>query len=98
MAVRRRLHGKQADPRGSAAEQAIQDEGWSELVALSGSAKRKHIHWTHVRTDNPEHRQPHEFTRQEFWDHLLRVYKDVYPEPANQTGSIGFHEALCIVK
>jgi len=27
-------------------------------------------------------------SRQEFWEHLVRVYKEVYPEPANETGSI----------
>ena len=32
---------------------AIGDEAWSELVALSTDAKRKHIHWTHVRTHDP---------------------------------------------
>ena len=67
---------------------AIADEGWSELVALSTDAKRKHIHWTHIRTHDPSHKQPSAFTRQEFWEHMVRVYKEVYPEPANSSGSI----------
>ena len=67
---------------------AIADEGWSELRALQTSARRKHIHWTHVRTHDAAHRQPDTFTKQAFWDHLLQVYKDVYPEQANPSGSI----------
>ena len=90
----RRLRGKQSvagsglrvdDPVGHA---AIADEAWSELVALSPDSKRKHIHWTHVRTHDANHVQPRDMSRQAFWAHLERVYKDVYPEPANKTGSI----------
>ena len=90
----RRLRGKQSvpgallpmvDPVGSA---AIADEGWSELVALDPDSRRKHIHWTHVRTNNVSHVQPKDLSREQFWAHLERVYKDVYPEPANKTGSI----------
>mgnify|MGYP006144289855 CR=1 FL=1 len=50
---------------------AIADEGWSELRALQTSARRKHIHWTHVRTHDAAHRQPDIFTKQAFWGHLL---------------------------
>lgn len=67
---------------------AIADEGWSELTALSPDAKRKHIHWTHVRTHDAAHIQPGQMTREQFWEHLVLVYKDVYPEAANSTGSI----------
>ena len=90
----RRLRGKQS-VRGSglrtaeaAGVAAIADEGWSELVELSPGARRKHVHWTHVRTHDPQHVQLQDLTRAEFWAHLERVYKDVYPEPANKTGSI----------
>ena len=89
--ARRRLTGKQPAPAfGLAASHAaaIADEGWSELVALSSDVRRKHIHWTHVRTSDPEHVQPGQLSRQDFWVHLERVYKDVYPEPANRSGSI----------
>ena len=67
---------------------AIADEGWSELVALSADVRRKHIHWTHVRTSDPAHVQPGQLSRQEFWAHLERVYREVYPEPGNRSGSI----------
>ena len=46
------------------------------------------MHWVHVRTDNPLHRQPSSFTRASFWDHLCQVYKAVYPRPQSKTGSI----------
>jgi hypothetical protein len=40
------------------------------LVALPGDARRCHVHYTHCRTDNPEHVQPHDLTREDFWNHL----------------------------
>ena len=92
--VLRRLRGKQSVPApvqplaAGAGDRAIADEGWSELVALSLDSRRKHIHWTHIRTHGPSHVQPKDITRQAFWAHLERVHKDVYPEPANKTGSI----------
>ena len=91
--ARRRLTSKQAAPHIQQPPlppqlQAIGDEGWSELTALSLDARRKHVHWTHVHTEDRGHRQPSQLTRNEFWDHLERVYKEVYPEPANKSGSI----------
>ena len=89
---KRRLGGKQPAPAvyvlPSPATRAIADEGWCELLCLSEDARRKHIHWTMVRTNNPQHRQPHELTQEEFFEHLARVYREVYPEPANRHGSI----------
>ena len=41
----------------AAAQQAIRDEGWSELVALGDDVRRKHIMWTHTKTDDPTLRQ-----------------------------------------
>ena len=67
---------------------AIADEGWSELTSLDESMRRKHVHWTHVRTGQPAHRQPDTLTREEFWHLLVDAYKDIYPEEANKTGSI----------
>ncbi len=67
---------------------AVAAEGWSELTALDPDARRQHVHWTHVHTNNSADRQPESFTRAEFFDHLCKVYREVYPEPANATGSI----------
>ncbi len=36
------------------------------LVALPGDARRCHVHYTHCRTDNPDHVQPHDLTREDF--------------------------------
>ena len=102
--ARRRLRGKQAAqpqppqaaarpeagplPLAAVGEQTVAAEAWSELVGLDPDARRQHVHWTHVRTQSAEDRQPESFTREEFWLLLCRVYKEVYPEPANKTGSI----------
>ena len=95
--VRRRVSKKQPAPPAYQARErphvpaglrALADESWSELTALSEGAKRKHVHWTHVRTHNPRHQQPESFTKKGFWEFLCKVYKDVYPEAANATGSI----------
>ena len=67
---------------------ALTDEAWSELTSLSEDARRKHVHWVHVRTDNPAHKQPDSFTREGFWRHLERVYRDVYPSVSTRSGSI----------
>ena len=89
---RTRVRGKQRAPAhymlSAPAFQALADEAWSEVAALADDARRKHVHWVHVRTANPEHKQPSSFTREEFYLHLSRCYKDVYPEPANSSGSI----------
>ena len=75
-AKRRRLLGKQRAPAQwvlpPAAQAALADEAWSEVTALAEDSRR----------------QPDRFTRQEFWDHLCRVYKDVYPKPEQPTGSV----------
>ena len=85
MAARCRLRGKQRPPAvylvGEAAAssylQALGDEAWSDVTALSDDARRKHMHWVHVRNSNPNLRQPSSFTRDEFWAHTVQVYKDV---------------------
>ena len=91
-AKRRRLVGKQRAPAQwvlpPGALAALADEAWSEVTAAAEDPRRKHAHWVHVRTNDPAHKQPDTFTRQEFWDHLCRVYKDVYPKPEQPTGSI----------
>ena len=91
-AKRRRMVGKQPPPAASVlpppALAALVDEAWSELAALSDDSRRNHVHWVHVHTQNPAQKQPDSLTREEFWLHLCRVYKDVDPRPQNPTGSI----------
>ena len=71
---KRRLSGKQAAPihfvLPPAAVRAMADEAWSEMTALSEDKRRRHIHWVHVRTHQPHHRQPATFTRAGLWQHL----------------------------
>ena len=88
MPVCRRMRGKQTPFVNPMIMMAVADEAWSELTALSADARRKHVHWTHVRTNDPSLVQPSALTREEFYLHLVRVYKEAYPEPANKTGSI----------
>ena len=90
--VRRRLRGKQPALAnyvvGLVVLQALADEAWSEVASLADDARRKHMHWVHVKTESPDHVQPDSFTREEFYMHLCRVYRDVYPDDANPTGRI----------
>ena len=89
---KRRLRDKQRAPAAFLLPQpalaALADEAWTELTALGDDARRKHMHWVHVRTHAAHHRQPDTFSRESFWRHMERVYRDVYPNPANRTGSI----------
>ena len=89
--IKRRITGKQPPHASSVlsapALAALEDEAWTELTALSADARRKHIHWVHVRTHEASHKQPASFTREEFWRHLERVYRDVYPNAGNKSGT-----------
>lgn len=99
MADRRRLRGKQAKPlwKKSAQEQAM-DEILANVMAaqdddvevgfVPATVKRKHVHWTHVHTSDPNHIQPGTMTRSEFWQHLAKCYEEVYPDATSPTGSI----------
>ena len=92
---RRRLRGKlwqrtlteMGMNKGLAEAWAAQADG-DEPGVLPASVKRKHVHWTHVRTFKPQHVQPSSMTREEFWLHLARCYEEVYPDPSSATGSI----------
>ena len=82
-------HAADAQARAYAtAQEALKDEAWAEVAALSPGAQRRHVHYTHVRTHCPADRQPEDFTREQFWKHLELVYKEAYPEGANPSGSI----------
>ncbi|CAJ1454063.1 unnamed protein product [Effrenium voratum] len=86
----RRLTGKQPNPavNQNAASSAILAERLADCTALSVDAQRKHMHYTHVRTTSAGDRQPSTFTRAGFWEHILQVYREAYPDAANPTGSI----------
>jgi len=48
------------------------------LVPLPLDGRRHHVHYTHVRTANPEDAQPSQLTREQFWQHLLKCYQEIY--------------------
>ena len=76
---------------GQLLDEALQAEGPSqdnELGALPADARRSHIHWTHVSTNDPAHVQPGQFSRPDFWLHLEKVYQETYPDASSPTGSI----------
>ena len=95
--VRKRLRSKTspAAPLGGqsveapvAAALADETAADGDLIPLATSAKRTHVHWTHVRTRNPAHVQPAAMTRQMLWEHLAKVYAETYPDMSSPTGSI----------
>ena len=90
--ARRRKNGKQplnpdelarAVARAALAE-AVGDGG----LALPSGARRKCVHYTHVRTWDISHVQPCEMTREAFWRHLERCYAEAYPRPLRPLKSI----------
>ena len=84
---RRRVQGKCPPPEWYA---ALQAERFSEadLAMLRQDARRFHVHYTHVRTHDANHRQPDQMTRKQLWDHLVKVYREAYPCADSPTGSI----------
>lgn len=57
------------------------------LLPLPGDARKFHIHWIHSRTHNPQDVQPHQLSREELWNHLVKCYKEAYPDADSETGS-----------
>jgi hypothetical protein len=89
---RARLHGKQPAPAHLAHPPsiiaALQDEAWAELTSLGQDARRKHMHWVQVRTQDRNQRQPESFTRAGFYRHMEDVYRHVYGDASSASGSI----------
>lgn len=67
-----------------------------ELPALVRTVKRKHVHYTHVRTHDPTHHQPESFSRAGFWEHLEKVYLEAYP--VKDQDGISILSFGCVVK
>ena len=89
LSVKRRIRGKQPDPwMVIVLTKALEAEGAEDEAALAATARRRHVHFTHVRTFDPEHIQPSQFTRKELWLHLEKCYGEVYPCGSSRTGSI----------
>ena len=84
---RRRITGKNPPPAWDA---ALPAEGFIEadLAMLGLDSSRFHVHYTHVRTHDKNHVQPDQLTRKEFWEHIVKVYREAYPCADSNTGSI----------
>lgn len=70
----------------AAAALAAECEGG--LGLFGDDVRRKHVHYTHVRTHDSSHKQPSSFTRLQFWQHLVACFKEAYPAQESETGSI----------
>ena len=71
------------------AQAALSDEMLDpELGKLPAATRTKNVHYTHGRSGGEKHVQPDRMSRQELWEHLLRVYEEAYPEPSSPTKSI----------
>ena len=86
----RRLRGKQPAPpwfrpnaiaAGFAAGIAavgVEQNAVDGLMPLPQDGRRRHVHYTHVRTTCLDDVQPHRLTREAFWQHLERCYRAVH--------------------
>ena len=43
------------------------------------------MHAASMRTNNPNDAQPHQMTNEQFWDHLVKVYREAYPDAHRPT-------------
>ena len=72
---RRRIRGKTAPPEGAAATAAAAalhaEVAAARPELLSAGIKRKHMHYTFVRTHGAQYQQPAAFTRNGFFDLLM---------------------------
>ena len=57
------------------------------MVPLPMDARRRHVHYTHYRTQNPEDIQPWQLTREQFWNHMSTCFLECYPDTTSPTGS-----------
>ena len=81
--IRRRITGKRANPYGNSDIPPLQSTMHSAVLAEAAAAdglvplpwdtRRRHVHWTHCRTNSPDDVQPCDLTREEFWNHLVRL-------------------------
>ena len=65
------------------------------LLALPLDGRRNHVHYTHVRTKGASDVQPHQLSRDQFWEHLVRCYREAYPQADSDTGSILMFGIVC---
>ena len=97
---RRRIRGKTAPTQGGAAAATAAAAALHAEVAsarpelVPPGVKRKHMHYTFVRTHGDRYQQPAAFTREGFFQLLLAAYKEAYPRPGLETGTIMLFAAV----
>ena len=90
--VKFRLRTKTCLPHVAATRAALAAEQGDDdvLVPMSTSVKRNHVHYTFVHTANPAYKQPHEFTRKQYYEHLEKCYAEAYPCNGSRCGILMF--------
>jgi len=58
------------------------------LLGLSETSRKFNVHFTHCRTNGTNDVQPHQLTRRQFWQHLVRCFRLAHPRTDTATGSI----------
>ena len=58
------------------------------LLGLSETIRKFNVHFTHCRTNGTNDVQPHQLTRRQFWQHLVRCFRLAFPRTDTATGSI----------
>ncbi len=86
----KRLRGKttlQLDivPDASDSAIALESRAADGLVALPWDSRRHHVHFTHVRTFKVGDIQPDQISLEEFWDHLVKCFRETYPDASSPT-------------
>ena len=77
-------------PTSEAVAAAIRAEDMAAdgLLGLPIESRKMNVHYTHTRTHNPKDVQPQQMTREQFWEHICRCFREVYPRADTTTGSI----------
>ena len=65
--------------------EALAAEEEYEPGELPTTTRRKHVHYTFVRTYQKGFRQPKQFSRMQMWQHTERLYKEAYPDTTGPT-------------
>ena len=82
------LAGTEASIQEMMLAEALAAEEEYEPGELPTTTRRKHVHYTFVRTYHKGFRQPKQLSRMQMWQHMERLYKEAYPDTTGPTGSI----------
>lgn len=83
----KRLTGKTNVEQERAALAALAAE---MIPSMPSTVKRKHVHYTHIKTNDPTHVQPSAFSREGFYLYLQKLYEETYPTQDQQKSILCF--------